>query len=236
MLWSNVSQHSFIMPIVKELIDYDEPLFQVKKRRKRALIALRSALMTKDSVFDFVDFELSDFFSWREKLPKIELSGVDVEQQDVQDGIEHLVNWGLITVTGNNHYTVKRCDIPRIGKSFFIQFPSVGIEVIPAITARERAIGLSDTKRLDEFEGMVFTEPFMHRVDFHTGGITFPIDILFCSRAQKHFDVQKIDQLEPHTEKIVSGLADLVLEVNAGFCVHYGITLDTQFEVTGQLH
>lgn len=105
-----------------------------------------------------------------------------------------------------------------------------------AETDKEKQIGLSETKKLGEKNGMLFIFSKPDKYSFWMRGMNFPIDIIYI----KDNEVVDIIENVPAPTSSNANLpiyqpkssADKVLEVNSGIAKKYNITKGTKIEVT----
>ncbi|MBI2883908.1 MAG: DUF192 domain-containing protein [Candidatus Methylomirabilis oxyfera] len=102
----------------------------------------------------------------------------------------------------------------------------VTITVDVARTAREQAMGLGGRSSLPKAGGMLFPFDAAERRTFWMNGMLIPLDILWIRNGK----IVAIDANVPpprshETPAIISHVADLVLEVPAGFVRETGISV-----------
>lgn len=104
-----------------------------------------------------------------------------------------------------------------------------------AKTDKEKQIGLSDTKKLGEKDGMLFVFDKADKYSFWMREMDFPIDIIYI----KGDEVVEVIENAPAPTSDESDLpiyqssadADRVLEVNSGVAKKYNITKGTKIEI-----
>ncbi len=104
-----------------------------------------------------------------------------------------------------------------------------------ARTDKEKQVGLSDTKRLGEKNGMLFVFDKADKYSFWMREMDFPIDIIYI----KGNEVVEVIENAPAPSSPNSDLpiyqssteADKVLELNSGTAKKYNITKGTKIEV-----
>lgn len=110
---------------------------------------------------------------------------------------------------------------------------SVSVEI--ADTPEERSFGLMYRRGLPEFHGMLFIFPREEPLSFWMKNTPLPLDILFINTAYEIVSIAH--NTTPFSEKpLPSGRpAQLVLEVNGGFCQRHGIAVGDRVELPQEL-
>ena len=96
------------------------------------------------------------------------------------------------------------------------------ITVKTATTEEEQKIGLQNTMKLDEKEGMLFVYPEVKEVAMWMDKTSIPLDMIFVNQYNK---IVKIVSRKPNDKSLSKSLAKLVIEVNYGFCKRHNIKI-----------
>jgi len=99
----------------------------------------------------------------------------------------------------------------------------VKINIEVADTDQTITQGLMFRKSMDEKNGMLFKFQNMDERSFWMKNTLIPLDIIYIDNAKKIVSIQK--NMPPYSESKIpsNGLAQYVVEVNAGFCDSYEI-------------
>jgi uncharacterized membrane protein (UPF0127 family) len=109
----------------------------------------------------------------------------------------------------------------------------VTVRIRVARNEDERRRGLMFEKRLDEDAGMLFLFEQPQQLTFWMRNTYIPLDMIFIERSMRILGV--VENAEPLTDssRSVPGESQYVLEVNAGFSRHYGLTHGTAVRFEG---
>src|SRR5574337_205552 len=131
----------------------------------------------------------------------------------------------LCTFWVSNTFALQRGDVVIDGR--------VAIRVEVARTAREQARGLGGRASLPRGEGMLFPFDAAEHRTFWMKGMLIPLDIVWIREGKVVTINANIPPPRPHeTPAVVRHLADLVLEVPAGYAQEMGISEGQTVRVT----
>lgn len=110
------------------------------------------------------------------------------------------------------------CDASALQRGSVVIDDRVTITVEVARTRREQAKGLAGRSSLPKGEGMLFPFDAAEHRTFWMKGMLIPLDIVWIREGEVVAIHANIPPPRPHeTPAVISHLADLVLEVPAGF-------------------
>ncbi len=114
----------------------------------------------------------------------------------------------------NRDSTTARGSVVVEGKTISVEY---------ARTMREQQIGLMNRKHLDEDSGMLFVFSMALPRSFWNHNTQIPLDVIWI-RGGVVIGVSNLPSIQEKSKTIISpGIADQVLEVNAGFAERYNI-------------
>jgi hypothetical protein len=104
------------------------------------------------------------------------------------------------------------------------------VEVVADVARQEK--GLSERNSLCSDCGMLFIFPEKKRQGFWMKNMNFNLDILWVADGKVVYIAKNVDHLGDEALRIIepNSPADMVLEVNAGFCDKYNIKVGDNLE------
>ncbi len=141
-----------------------------------------------------------------------------------------------VTIYGASCISTKVCGIIALDKKvrshMVLEMPTKTISVEVVDTRESRELGLSGRNSLAENSGMLFVFDFPGRYAFWMKDMSFPIDIVWISKAGIVVHVEKEITPESYPETFINTIeATYILELPSGKADEYGIRLAAKIKM-----